>query len=162
MAFSHLEQLISEYLDWKGFLVKRNVKVGRRVQGGWEMELDIVGYNPLLNKLVHYEPSTDGDSWEKRTVRYEKKFKAGRKYIREEIFKWIPVDCNLEQFAVFIVHPKNREEIAGGKILSLDEFMREVKDEVAKEGIIAKKAISEVYPLLRTLQLALNGYYKVL
>lgn len=162
MAFSHLEQLISEYLEWKDFLIKRNIKVGRLPHGGWEMELDIVGYNPLLNKLVHYEPSIDAISWEKREARYEKKFKAGRKYIKEEIFKWITVGCNLEQFAVFINHPKNRHEIAGGKILSLDEFIKEVKDEVAKEGIVGKRAISEVYPLLRTLQLALNGYYKVL
>jgi hypothetical protein len=162
MAFSHLEQLISEYLEWKGFLIKRNIKVGRLGHGGWEMELDIIGYNPLVNKLVHYEPSIDALSWEKRQARYEKKFKAGRKYVKEEIFKWIPAECNLEQFAIFISHPNNRHEIAGGKILSLDEFMKEVKDEIAKEGIMGKKAISEVYPLLRTLQLALNGYYRVL
>jgi hypothetical protein len=42
---SHLETLIAEYPDWQGFLVKRNTKVGRLGHGGWETELDIVGYH---------------------------------------------------------------------------------------------------------------------
>ncbi|HJX82925.1 MAG TPA: hypothetical protein VJ723_01130, partial [Candidatus Angelobacter sp.] len=66
MAFSHLEQLIAEYLEWNGFFVKKNIKVGPLAHGGWEMELDIIGYNPSLQKLVHYEPSIDADPWEKR------------------------------------------------------------------------------------------------
>jgi hypothetical protein len=43
---SHLESLIVEYLEWQIYLVKRNLKVGRRANGGYEMELDIVRLNP--------------------------------------------------------------------------------------------------------------------
>ena len=43
---SHLESLIVEYLDWQGYLVRRNTKVGRLKHGGWEMELDVIGFNP--------------------------------------------------------------------------------------------------------------------
>jgi hypothetical protein len=56
---SHLESLIAEYLEWQGFLIRRNVKVGRRARGGWEMELDVVGFHPHSGTLVHYEPSID-------------------------------------------------------------------------------------------------------
>jgi len=69
---SHLEALIAEYLDWQGYLVKKNIKVGRLNHGGWEMEVDIVGYNPKSGSLVHYEPSIDALTWEKREARYKK------------------------------------------------------------------------------------------
>ncbi len=64
---SHLESLIAEFLDWQGLIVKTNVKVGRLKHGGWEMELDILGYHPRSGALVHYE--IDTLSWEKREVR---------------------------------------------------------------------------------------------
>lgn len=99
MSFSHLEQLISEYLEWQGYLIKRNVKVGRLKHGGWEMELDIIGYHPSENKLVHYEPSIDALSWQKREARYKKKFEAGKRYIKKSILKWIPKSIELEQYA---------------------------------------------------------------
>jgi len=54
---SHLEALIAEYYDWKGYLVKRNIKVGRLKHGGWEMELDVVAYDPNTKHLIHLEPS---------------------------------------------------------------------------------------------------------
>ncbi len=83
---SHLESLIAEYLDWQGFIVKTNIKVGRLKHGGWEMELDILGYHPRSGALVHYEPSIDALSWEKREARYKKKFAAGRNYIFSDVF----------------------------------------------------------------------------
>jgi hypothetical protein len=61
---SHLETLVAEYLEWQGYLIRRNTKVGRLKHGGWEMELDIVGYHPKSLELVHYEPSIDALSWD--------------------------------------------------------------------------------------------------
>jgi hypothetical protein len=83
---THLETLIAEYLDWRGYLVRRNKKVGRLRHGGWEGELDIVAYHPKSQDLVHYEPSIDAIGWTKREERYRKKFDAGRKYIFIDIF----------------------------------------------------------------------------
>lgn len=77
----HLESLIAEYLAWRGFIVVRNKKVGRLPHGGWEGELDIVGFHTEIEALVHYEPSLDAYSWPRREALYEKKFQAGRKYI---------------------------------------------------------------------------------
>jgi hypothetical protein len=158
---THLETLIAEYLDWQGYLVMRNKKVGRLKHGGWEMELDIVGYHPKSGHLVHYEPSIDAKAWKAREGRYKKKFEAGHKYIFKEIFPWLADTTKLQQFGVFINHPKDRHEIAGGKIISIDEMMAEIRAKVIERGKMSKNAIPEQYPLLRTLQLSHSGYYRL-
>lgn len=157
---SHLETLIAEYLEWQGFLIRRNIKVGRLSHGGWEMELDIVGFHPHTQALVHYEPSIDALSWEKREARYEKKFKAGRKYILTELFSWLPQSIELRQVAVFVSHPEGRDAIAGGSILSIDELMAEIRTKVLECGPMVRNAIPEQYPLLRTIQMSHAGYYR--
>jgi len=159
---THLETLIAEYLDWQGFLVRRNTKVGRLAHGGWEMELDIIAYHPKSGVLVHYEPSIDAITWTAREARYKKKFAAGRKYIFKEIFSWLPPSTPIRQIAVFINHPKDRDKLAGGAILSIDELMAEIRAKIVERGIMAKNAIPEQYPLLRTLQLSHAGYYRAI
>jgi hypothetical protein len=158
---AHIEDLLAEYLDWKGYLVKRNFKVGRLKHGGWEMELDVMAYHPITNDLVHYEPSLDADAWTQREKRYHKKFVAGRKYILSDVFKWLPKRTKIRQIAVFNSHPANRNEIAGGTIQSVDELMAEIRTDIMRQGLMAKKAIPEQFPRLRTLQLSHCGYYKL-
>jgi len=159
---SHLESFIAEYLEWKGFLIRRNIKVGRLRHGGWEMELDIVGFHPHDQRLVHYEPSIDALSWEKRETRYQKKFEAGMKYILTELFSWLPPATEIEQVAVFISHPEDRDTIAGGKIVPIDELMAEIRTAVIACGPMARNAIPEQYPLLRTIQMSHSGYYRAI
>jgi hypothetical protein len=138
---THLESLIVEYLDWQGYLVRSNTKVGRLKHGGWEMELDVIGYNPHTKDLVHYEPSVDAHSWETREERYAKKFQSARKLIFTEIFSWLPSETPLRQIAVFPSHPKNRNSIASGQILSIDEFVSEVRSKVIACGVARSSAI---------------------
>lgn len=159
---SHLESLIAEYLDWQGYLVRRNTKVGRLKHGGWEMELDIIGFHPHTNDLVHYEPSVDAHSWEIREARYLKKFAAARKLIFCEVFSWLPEETLLRQIAVFPSHPKDRDTIAGGQILSIDEIIAEIRSRVIACGVARSNAIPENYPLLRVLQLSHCGYNRSL
>jgi len=157
---NHLESLISEYYDWKGYLLKRNINVGKRQRGGYDMELDIVAYNPETKHLVHIEPSLDAYGWEKRIARYRKKFEAGKDYIFTEVFPWLDKTTPLEQIAVPTRHPKGRHEIGGGKIKSVDEFICQIRNEVITMGEASKNAIPERLPLLRTIQLCYSGYYK--
>jgi len=159
---SHLEDLIAEYYDWKGYLVKRNIKVGKLGHGGWEMELDVMAFDPHTGHLVHVEPSIDAHSWSVREQRFAKKFNAARKYIFSEIFTWLDSSMEIEQIAVLVSHPKGRDELAGAKIISIDELMAKIRREVMGCGIVAKNAIPEQYPNLRTMQLSHNGYYKSL
>ena len=84
---NHLEQLISEWYEFKGYFVRRNIKVGKLSKGGYEGELDVVAFHPMEKHLIHIEPSIDADSWSKRENRFKKKFSAGKKYIKTEIFK---------------------------------------------------------------------------
>ena len=120
---SHLEKLIYQYYEWKGYIVRRNVKVGRLGHGGWECELDIVGYRHQSNHLVHVEPSVDAHSWVKREERFKKKFRAGRKYIHSEVFPWLDKSVEVEQIAVLVSPGTGRDKLAGGKIVSIDQML---------------------------------------
>ena len=126
------------------------------------MELDVVGFHPQSGALVHYEPSIDALSWEKREARYKKKFEAGRKYIFKELFSWLPKSTRLEQIAVFISHPLGRDTIAGGTIVSIDELMAEIRTKVTACGAMIRNAVPEQYPLLRTIQMSHVGYFRAI
>ena len=157
---SHLEQLLGEYYEWQGCLVRRNIHVGKQSRGGHETELDIVAYHPQKKQLLHIEPSLDGHTWTTREVRYKKKFDAGRKYIFEKIFPWLDTNTQLQQIAIFPSAGKTRRELAGGQVRTVDEVMAEIRDAIKKEGSLGRKAISEQFPLLRTVQLVMCGLVK--
>jgi hypothetical protein len=159
---SHLEALIAEYLEWQGYLIRRNMKVGRRTKGGWDMELDVVGYHPQRNKITHYEPSIDALGWTERAARYEKKFQLARKYMFTEVFSWLDPSTQVEQIAVFYDHPKGRDTIAGGKIMSIDELVAEIRAKVISCGPMISNAIPQLYPLLRTIQMSHVGYSRAI
>jgi len=157
---SHLEDLLCEYYDWQGYIVRRNVKVGRLGHGGWEGELDIVAYHPKTKHLVHLEPSLDADPWPKREQRFAKKFQSGLKYIFKDVFPWLASSTALEQVAVLVRGGGGHRKLAGAEIRSIDDFVSEIRNEVAKHGQMARAAIAEQLPLLRTIQLVESGYYK--
>ncbi|EHQ08253.1 hypothetical protein [Leptonema illini] len=159
---SHLEDLIAEYYDWSGYLVKQNLKVGKLSHGGWEMELDVVAFHPETKRLVHIEPSIDADSWAERERRFRKKFESGERYMFSDVFKWQDPSTPVERIAVLVSHPEDRDELCGAKIISIDEFMQIVKADIMHCGKVASNAIPERYPLLRTIQFTIQGYYKCL
>jgi hypothetical protein len=41
---NHLEQLASEWLEYNDYIVRGSIPVGPRPQGGYEGELDVVGF----------------------------------------------------------------------------------------------------------------------
>ena len=159
---SQLEQFVAEYLGWKGYLVRQNIKVGPLGHGGWEMELDVVGFHPSTQDLVHYEPSIDALNWAAREKRYKKKFDAGRNYIRTDVFPWVSKEIPLRQIAVFQNCTHGNREIAGGEVITIDELFSQVRSEIIQVGVASKHAIPETYPLLRTLQLSHCGYRRAL
>jgi hypothetical protein len=157
---SHLEDLLNEYYEWQGYIVRRNVKVGRLGHGGWEGELDIVAYHPKSHDLVHLEPSIDGDPWVKRERRFAKKFQAGLKYIFPDVFPWLDPSTPLKQTAVLVSTGAKRRTLGRAEVRSIDEFVKEIRGKIAHEGKMASAAVPEQYRLLRTIQLVESGYYK--
>ena len=125
------------------------------------MELDVIGYHPTTRHLVHIEPSLDAHSWSTREQRFEKKFSAARRYVFSDIFTWLEPDTPIEQIAVLISHPRDRHELCGAAIISIDELVAKIRDDIAGGGIMARNAIPEQYPQLRTIQLLVAGYYRV-
>ena len=156
---NHLEKLVRQYYDWKGYLVKGNVKVGRLRHGGWAGELDIVAYHPETQDLLHIEPSIDAHSWKKREERFQKKFRFGREHIYKDVFPWLSPETPLSQIAILVT--ASRKELCGANVISIDEFMRQVKDEIQEQGRMVKNAIPEEFDLLRTIQMAINGYRNI-
>lgn len=153
---NHLEQLISEWLEFKGYFVRRNVKVGKLAHGGHEGELDIVAYHPVENHLFHIEPSIDAHTWQKREERFRKKFDAGQKYIIAEIFPWLPHNKSFEQWAVLWGSDRNHSEVGGGKVVPLWHMYRLIAKDIIAIGKPEGNAIPEIFPLLRTMQYTLH------
>jgi hypothetical protein len=155
---AHLEDLLVEWYSWRGYIVRRNILVGRRTKGGWAGELDVVAFRPADKHLVHVEASLDANTWKVREQRFEKKFAAGRAYIHKDVFPWLDQDAPLEQIAVLVT--RRAATLGGGKVVSVDDLLKEILQNVSAEGPAARKAIPQQFPLLRVIQLATNGYYR--
>lgn len=157
---SHLEDLLCEYYEWQGYIVRRNVKVGRLKHGGWEGELDIVAYHPKSGDLLHLEPSIDALSWSRREHKFGKKFRAGQKYVFSDVFPWLDRTTTLKQVAVLVSGGEQHPDLAGGEVKTIDEVTREIRLAVTREGKMASRAIPEQFELLRTIQLLESGYHR--
>jgi hypothetical protein len=147
---NHLEQLVSEWYEFRGYFVRRNVRVGRRAAGGHECELDVVAFHPGTKHLVQIEPSTDSESMQKREKRYAKKFEAGRKHI-PSLFAGLSLPTKIDQIGIFL-YGGPHENIAGGKMMLVSQLIPQIL-EFLKDHRINSRAVPEGYPLLRTLQL---------
>jgi len=153
MAGNHLEDLVAEWYEFNGYFVRRNVQVGKRPKGGYECELDVVAFHPAERRLVQVEPSLDAHTWAEREARYSKKFAAGRKYI-PALFAGLDLPSEIEQVAILVfASTSSRQTLAGGRILLIGDFMRQVRAGLAKRSV-ARAGISEQFPLLRTLLFA--------
>ena len=150
---NHLEQLVAEWYEFRGYFVRRNVQVGKRLKGGYECELDVFAFHPQEQRLVHIEPSMDAHTWAKREARFTKKFEAGRKYI-PTLFSGIILPSEIEHIALLgFASNTTVKTLGAGRIMTTSELFREIVDGLSGRRI-AKAAVPEQYPLLRTIQFA--------
>ena len=151
MAANYLEQLVAEWYEYQGYFIRRNVFVGKLPKGGYECELDVVGFHPEKRHLVHIEPTNDAGRWRDRERRYKKKFRAGRKHI-PALFKGLKIPDEIDQICLLGYGSNvNHPSLAGGRVVTVAEFLGEVVTELSKKSI-HKNAVPESYPILRTLQ----------
>ncbi|NOQ49460.1 MAG: hypothetical protein GQ553_02200 [Nitrosomonadaceae bacterium] len=148
---NHLEQIVGEWYKYNGYFVRRNVLVGKRPNGGYEGELDVVAYQPSSKHLVHIEPSLDADTWARREQRFSKKFDLGRKHI-PELFGGVEVLPEIEQIALLVFGSNaNVQHLGGGVVATAAEFYAAVADSLRGKRV-AKEAVPEQFGLLRTVQ----------
>lgn len=153
-----LEQLVAEWYEFRHYFVRRNVKVGKRLKGGYDSELDIVAFNPEIKHLVHLEPSMDAHTWEKREQRFQAKFAAGKQHI-PDLFKGFGDDLpEIEHIAVLVFAGKERQTVGGGKILLIQDLMQKIRSDLNGRSV-NNNAVPEQYVILRSLQFASN-YWK--
>ena len=166
MAHNHLEQMIAEWYEYQGYFVRRNVLVGPRPNGGYECELDVVAFHPgdieknIKPHLVHLEPSLDADSWAERERRYQKKFDAGKKYIKIQLFPKLLIPEEIEQIAVLVfASGANHSTLGGGRVMMADQLIEQIFSSL-KGKRLESRAIPEQFTILRSFQYV-NQYKEV-
>ncbi|MFG1378542.1 hypothetical protein [Xanthobacter autotrophicus] len=152
---NHLEQLVSEWLQYRGYFVRVSVQVGPRANGGFEGELDVVALNPVTAHLLHVECSLDALSAEQREQRFKAKFERGRRYIKDA-FRGVPIPDKLEQIIVLQFASGAVRTVGGVRLVTAREFVHEMI--AGLEGTSpARKAVPSTLPLLRTVQLVVDA-----
>lgn len=160
MQTNFLEELAAEWFEYKGYIVKRNERVGRLAQGGHEGELDVVAFNPKTKHLVHVETSTDADSWADREKRLSRKFASGGKHIKE-LFEGLALPDEIEMKAIFgFGSDKKHKSVGGGKVVLAEDFILEIVRELKGTSFFSR-AVPEKYPIIRVLQIITQHRKKV-
>lgn len=151
-----LERLVSEWYQYQQYFVLQNVNVGRRANGGYETELDVVAFSPTRKKIIHFETSTDADTWERREERYKKKFEAGRKYIPSLLSLESGDGYDFKQIALFVfASSANVSSVGSGQVMSINDLMTEIKSDLRTKKV-AKAAVPEQFSLVRAIQFSVQ------
>ncbi|MEZ5693236.1 MAG: hypothetical protein R3D99_05235 [Altererythrobacter sp.] len=153
-----MEDLTAEWLEFNGYFVRKSVLVGRRANGGFDGELDVVAVHPLTRHLIHVECSLDADPWARREERFAAKFERGRKHIAA-LFDGLELERAPDQIALLQFGGGTRTHIGGSRIVWVADFVQDMMSELSLRSP-DKRAVPSTFPLLRTLQLAAQPYKK--
>lgn len=156
---NHLEQLVSEWLQYNGYFVRTSVPVGPRPNGGYEGELDVVGFCPSKAHLLHVECSLDSLPWKQREDRFSKKFERGRRYIGQ-VFQGIAIPDTPDQIALLQYASDSPRTLGGARLVNVKQFIAEIFDGL-RDTSPASGAVPSNLPLLRTLQLAAHSDHAI-
>jgi len=158
MQNNFLEELVAEWLEYNGYIVKRNERVGRRAKGGHEGELDVVAFKPKIKHLIHVETSGDANSWKYRENSFKKKFVAGDRYIKA-LFEGLTVPNEIEKKAIlFVNNNRNHKTIGGGQVVPAKDYLLEILRKLKNTSFMSR-VVPEKYPILRVLQMVTH-YWK--
>lgn len=149
---NHLEDLTAEWLEFRGYFVRKSVLVGKRDKGGHEGELDVVAVHPHTKHLLHIECSLDADKWETRERRFTAKFERGRRHIAS-LFGGLNIDANPDQVALLQLGGSTYTHVGGGRIVWVSDFIADILAELRTRSP-DKMAVPSTLPLIRTMQLA--------
>jgi hypothetical protein len=151
-----LEQLTSEWLEHRGYFVRRHVQVESRRPGVLDCELSIVAFHPETQHLLQVEPSMDASTRRVRSQRYDRIFDAGRTHIPTMFQALVPVRL-VDQVALFGYGNRDTHAmLAGGRVLFVDELVDEIRETRRTRPALAG-AVSERFVCLRTIQLTMQS-----
>ena len=149
-----LEQLVAEWFEYRGYFVRTNIKFGKLGHGGWTGEIDVAAYHPQTREFVHVEASMDSETWPKRKIKFEKKFRGAQSYY-EHLFPF-PKASNRKVAVVGFTKPKEKSPLGAGiELVLVPEFVRMICEELRSKDPL-KQAIPESMPLLRSMQYAVR------
>jgi hypothetical protein len=151
MQVNFLEEIVAEWLEYNGYIVKRNERVGRLTTGGYEGELDVVAFNPVTNHLTHVEAEGSQVTWAKRDKSFKKKFNTGEYYIRA-LFEGLTVPNEIEKKAIIYGSNKKHKTTGGGQVVPAKDYLLEILRKLKNTSFMSR-AVPEKYPILRVLQM---------
>ena len=133
---NHLETLTAEWLAYNGYFTRSTIKVGKRAKGGWEGELDVVGFHPACQHFVHVECSQDSPTWPKREEAFERKFALGREHAAE-LFSGMELPTVPDRV---VVHgnakaPDKHRTLGGGRLITSQELAAEILNGVPATAV---------------------------
>ena len=145
MAGNVLEQLVAEWYDYKGYFVRKNIRIAK-IDRGERGELDVLAFHPKKRLLIHVEASVSKID----EARCAKKFELGRRYI-SKVFDGLDLPSDIDQIALTTVESeKNRVVLTTGRVMLVREFYEQIFREL-KTIRIGDNSIPEEYPILRSL-----------
>ncbi len=151
MQNNFLEELVAEWLEYTGYIVKRNERVGRRAKGGHEAELDVVAFNPVTNHLTHVEADGGSATWDNREENFKRKFALGGHYIKS-LFEGLAIPDKIEKKAILYASNKNHRTIGGGQVVPAKDYLLEILRKLKNTSFMSQ-AVPEKYPIIRVLQM---------
>lgn len=163
MQTNFLEEVVAEWLEYRGYLVKRNERVGRnpKGRGGNQAELDVVAFKPSGNHLIHVETSADADSWGEREKRFRKKFTDGANYIKL-LFDGLALPEQIHRRAVFALgSDKKHKTVGGGEVQMAEDLLIEILHHLKGISFLSR-AVPEKYPILRVLQMVAHYQKRII
>lgn len=154
-----LEQLVSEWYEYRGYFVRRNIKFGGaagKSKGGHSGEIDVLAYKPESGLVVHAEASGDYDTWAERKDRF-----INRKFTQlaeTEYFKVLGIKPHSIELVAVVGHskmPPNLEwkAVTGRpvKVIDVPTFITAILDELRSRPHARDVGIPENLPLLRAM-----------
>ncbi len=151
-----LEQLTSEWLEYRGYFVRRHVRVDARDRGVPEFELDVVAFHPGTRHLLQVEASMDASTWRVHSQRFQAKFDLGLAHIPTMFAALVP-DREVDQVALFGYGNRgSHSTVASGRVLFVDELVDEIRRALRDRPALAHP-VSERFVCLRTIQLAMQS-----
>jgi hypothetical protein len=151
-----LEQLAAEWYEYSGYFVRTNVRARKRSKGGWDMELDVLAYQPSTNALLHIEASGDADSWAERKSRFLRKKFVLTRMEYEEILG-API-TEISRIALVGWAKEPKYDLAWGEdieVLTIPMFLEQISNQLRDQSFMSN-SVPEGYPILRTIQMVLN------